>query len=394
MSDPLRVLIVEDSESDTLLLLRELEKNGFDPTHRRVETAPGLTSALADEPWDIVLSDYRMPRFTGLDALKIVREKDLDLPFIIISGTIGEDVAVEAMKAGAHDYLMKGHLVRLGAAIRRELREARMRGDRKQAEEARRAAEERIKQLNLVLEERVRQRTFQLRASNKELESFAYAVSHDLRSPLRNIEGFSKMLEKELSDALDQRGNEFLQIILAEARRMSHLIDDLLRLSMVTRSEMHVESVDLSGMARGIVARLGQGELGRRVDVVIADDLKADGDSGLLRQMLENLLGNAWKFTGSRPGAEVEFGTEEQEGRAVYFVRDNGVGFDMTQAKRLFKPFQRLHTANEFPGSGVGLSTVRRIVGRHGGRVWAESEVDRGATFHFTLFEQGEDKDE
>ena len=258
----------------------------------------------------------------------------------------------------------------------------------------RRQSEQRVRELNQELEQRVLERTRDLEAVIRELESFAYSVSHDLRAPLRAVEGFSQALLEDYPDKLNTRGKDYLQRVSVEAQRMAQLINDLLELSRVTRAEMRVEQVDISAMAQNVMDMLRQSEPEREINVVIAGELSVDGDSRLLRQVMENLLGNAWKFTGSRPGAEVEFGTEEQEGRAVYFVRDNGVGFDMRYADKLFIPFQRLHGMKEFPGTGIGLSTVHRIVTRHGGRVWFESEVDRGSTFYFTLHDVEEVDDE
>jgi len=225
----------------------------------------------------------------------------------------------------------------------------------------------------------------ELTAVNKELEAFAYSVSHDLRAPLRSIDGFSQALMEDYPDKLDEQGKNYLQRVRSATQRMGILIDDLLNLSRVTRSEMRQETVDLSTLAQSIAKELQETQPERQVAFVIAPVLSTSGDSQLLHQLMENLLGNAWKFTGQHPKAKIEFGTSQVDGKETFFVRDNGVGFDITYADKLFGVFQRLHSQEEFPGTGVGLAIVQRIAYRHGGRVWAEGKVEEGATFYFTL---------
>ncbi len=239
------------------------------------------------------------------------------------------------------------------------------------------------------LEQRVAERTAELAAVNRELAAFSYSVSHDLRSPLRSMSGFSEALLEDYADVLDDTGRDYLRRVRQAGRRMAKLIDDLLNLSRLTRSEMSREPVDLSALAQAIAAELQQGEPERKAEFTITPGLDATGDPGLLRVLLENLLGNAWKFTSKVAHARIEFGTAEADGELAYFVRDNGAGFAMTYSDKLFGPFQRLHAESEFPGSGIGLATVQRIVFRHGGRVWAEGEEGRGARFFFTLAARG-----
>ena len=234
------------------------------------------------------------------------------------------------------------------------------------------------------LEQRVQERTAQLVAANKELEAFSYTVSHDLRGPLEIISTIGYILEKDYGKNLDAKGQEFLRDAQAAARRMSELIDQLLTLSRVATAEMRHEQVDLSTLAREVVADLERREPQRQVELVIQDGAVVEGDPTLLRVVIDNLLGNAWKYSSGQPRAHVEFGWLQQDGRRVYFVKDNGAGFDPAAAARLFQPFQRLHSTADFPGTGVGLATVQRIVARNGGHIWAEAAVGQGATFYFT----------
>jgi len=235
----------------------------------------------------------------------------------------------------------------------------------------------------------LRARSAELEASNKELEAFAYSVSHDLRAPLRAIDGFSLALLEDYARILDDRGRDYLARVRAASQRMGALIDDLLKLSRVTRAPMNRQMVDLSRMVEDIADELSREEPNRKVEFVIEKGLTADGDPQLLRSALENLVNNAWKFTGRRADARIEFGARQQDTGTAYFIRDNGAGFDMAYADKLFAPFQRLHSSNEFPGTGVGLAAVQRVIHRHGGTVWAEGALGAGASFFFTLADGG-----
>jgi PAS domain S-box-containing protein len=257
--------------------------------------------------------------------------------------------------------------------------------DRKQAEEV-------IRRLNASLEERVRQRTDQLERSNRELESanreleaFAYSVAHDLRAPLRSIDGYSKLLDEDYGPTLPAEARQYLDNTRRAAQRMGQLIDDLLLLSRVTRAEMHVAPVDISRLAEEVVNDLLRQNPDRCIEITIDEGLTANGDANLLRLALENLLGNAWKFTGKTENPSIHFGQQIRKDGKVFFIKDNGAGFDMKYVHQLFKAFQRLHSIEDFKGSGVGLATVQRVIQRHGGHIWAAATVGQGATFFFTL---------
>ncbi|MBI2875506.1 MAG: MEDS domain-containing protein [Candidatus Tectomicrobia bacterium] len=249
-----------------------------------------------------------------------------------------------------------------------------------ESSERKRAAEE-IQSLN----EELKRYVIELETANRELDAFSYSVSHDLRAPLRSIDGFSLALLEDYADQLDAQGRDYLQRVRASSQRMAQLIDDLLNFSRITRSEMRHERVDLSALVQTIASELQKAQPERQVECVIAPGLVANGDERLLRLALENLLRNAWKFTGKHPWARIEFGVTQQEGQRAYFVRDDGAGFEMAYADKLFGAFQRLHAVAEFPGTGIGLAIVQRIIHRHGGRVWAEGAVEQGAAFYFTL---------
>jgi signal transduction histidine kinase len=249
----------------------------------------------------------------------------------------------------------------------------------------RKRADDELRRLGAELEQRVVERTIELESANKELESFAYSVSHDLRAPLRSMDGFSQVLVERYADKFDERGTRYLNHIRDAAQEMGGLIDALLQLSRVTRGEMQRERVDLTPLTQSIGEQLRKMDPGRDVTLGIANGLVTTGDAQLLRIMLENLIGNAWKFSRQNLNTYIEFGLIRQDRIPIFFVRDNGAGFDMTYENKLFTPFQRLHAASDFEGTGIGLATVQRIVRRHGGRIWAESTVGQGSTFYFTL---------
>ena len=291
---------------------------------------------------------------------------------------IARDVTV---RKRAEEALQKAH-GELERRVEERTRELATANEALRAEVAvRQAAEAQIR----TLSEDLARRLIELEAANRELEAFSYSVSHDLRAPLTVVQGFGEALLEECAPALGGQGTHYAERIQAGCGRMAELIDDLLKLAHVTRAEMSRRTVDLSQMAREIAAELRESQPDRQAEFLIVHGLVAEGDAPLLRILLEHLLGNAWKFTSGHPAARIEFGAAEAEGGRAYRVRDDGVGFDMAYADKLFAPFQRFHAQDEFPGTGIGLATVRRIVHRHGGRVWAEAAPERGATFYFTL---------
>jgi PAS domain S-box-containing protein len=272
-----------------------------------------------------------------------------------------------------------------GVFLRDETGKAyRMLGTMKDISERKRV-EQQIQALNRSLEQRVKDRTAQLEAANKELEAFSYSVSHDLKSPLRALDGFSQIILEDYADRLDDRGMDCLARIRSASQRMGQLIEDMLKLSRITQKEMKFAEVDLSALARKIVDELQAENPERKVDFVVPPTLPVRGDASLLQIALQNLLGNAWKFTALKSEARIELGSMRQDGREVHFVRDNGAGFNMDYAIKLFQAFQRLHRKEEFEGTGIGLAIVKRIVMKHGGEIWARSEIGQGATFYFTL---------
>ena len=246
-------------------------------------------------------------------------------------------------------------------------------------------AEHEIKQLNEELENRVIQRTMQLENANKELEAFSYSVSHDLRAPLRGIDGFANILVKEYHEKLDDQGKDYLQRIRKASQKMGFLIEDMLKLSRINRVEFSLGECNLSEVALSVSKELHEASPERQIDFIIEENMKVHGDQNLLTIVLQNLIGNAIKYTKYQSRTKIEVGSMMREGKTVYFVRDNGVGFDMKYVDKLFGAFQRLHPVEEFEGTGIGLATVQRIIHRHGGAVWAEGEINKGAAFYFSL---------
>ena len=365
------ILLVDD-RPDNLLALETILGDLGQNLVRAVSGAEALRCLLKQD-FAVILLDVQMPGMDGLETAALIRERERSThtPIIFLTAADrNESLVFKGYVAGAVDYLFKPinpDILKAKVKVFVELFLA--------TEQVKRQA----RQLAGLNQE--------LSAANQELDAFIYAVSHDLRAPLRGLSFYSSILLREHADQLDEKAQQRLEDMIKMTENMGQMIKALLDLSRLTRRIPQREPVDLKMIAQVIEKELRQQEPDRQVDLIIANSLDAKGDIRLLRVALTNLLENAWKFTGQRPKARIEFGVTVAPPEKIYFVRDNGAGFDMANSDKLFKAFQRLHTADEFPGTGVGLATVQRIIRRHGGRIWAESEVDKGATFYFTLSE-------
>jgi two-component system NtrC family sensor kinase len=385
---PKKILAIDDSPTYLQELGNALRGEGYDVILGR--SGEEAIELLGVQVVDCILLDLVMPGLGGHETCRRIKAAPMmrDVPLIMLTALEDREAMVAGLGAGADDYIPKSSdfqvlKARVRAQIRRkqfedENRRIRVELLQKEIEagEARAARELAETRARLVEE---------LERKNEELDAFSHSVSHDLRAPLRGIDGFSRALQQDYRDKVDEKGQHYLRRIRAGTQRMDELITDMLTLARVGREELVRGKVDLSELARAVAADLQQREPGRQVLFVIASNLVHDADRNLLRIVFENLLGNAWKFTSGTENARIELSAEDRPQGRTYLVRDNGAGFDMARVEKLFRPFQRLHTTTEFPGTGVGLATVARVIDRHGGRVWGEGAVGQGATISLTL---------
>jgi two-component system sensor histidine kinase/response regulator len=356
------ILLVDDVEANLIALEAQLENMNCELV--RASSGNEALRHLLKREFAVILLDVQMPEMDGYEVARYARENPAtrDVPIIFVTAMLeNEEKTLRGYGSGAVDFLFKPvnpTILRSKVQIFLDLYLGR-----------RRLADE-VEAHKMTL---------------ADLDAFNYSVSHDLRAPLRHLSGFSQLLLEDCGTHLDERGRDYIGRIQAAAQRMSVLIDDLLRLSRVSRAELKVQPVDLSALGDAIVADLRNGDPGRDVVFHAEPGLVVEGDSGLLRIVLENLLRNAWKFSSKKPNCRIELGRRIDHDEAVYFVRDEGVGFDPEYGSKLFQPFQRLHSTTDFEGTGIGLAIVHRIIGHHRGRIWAEATLDRGATFSFTL---------
>ena len=398
--EPIKILLVDDQADNLLSAGAVLECLGQEVV--KAESGREALRHLLDQDFAVIVLDVMMPDMDGFETAALIRERQRSrhTPIIFLTALgRSEEHIRRGYTLGAVDYLSKpfvpeilrtkvGDFVELhrksGLLAHQSKLLERQNSELQEAIHRSRRAEEEIKALNHHLESRIAE----LDDLNREMETFSYTVSHDLLGPLSRIAGFSKALLESHRDRLDDQGRLYLERIDSSTRRMNELVEELLKFSRLTRLEITEQLVDLSEIVRALAVEIGAREPQRRVDFVIPDGLQAWGDATLLRAALLNLLENSWKFTRKHASTRIEFGVAETPHGRAYFLRDDGAGFDMSQSARLFNPFQRLHKDSEFEGTGIGLATVDRIVRRHGGRIWAEGEIERGAAFYFTLHQE------
>jgi len=363
MSEPLHVLEVEDCESGAELLSRLLGAAGYEVHSTRVECDHEMQRALAEREWDVIIADYRVSGFGAPEALDVLRESGRDIPFIVVSGAAGEDLAVETMRRGADDYLLENGLTRLAAAVKREIGSARIRRQQRERERA------------LVRE---------LQRSNADLQAYACTVSHDLQEPLRVVSCYIDLIERRSRTQLNEECRELMSVVSASARRMSDLLKGLLEFSRAGLSDRAMSEIDCRALLQEVVESLAIEIRSTGARISIGSMPVVPGWEGPLQQVFLNLLGNALKYKNLHAPPQIAISAEKRGDEWQFTVEDNGIGFEMIHAERIFGAFQRLDPG-ERQGTGIGLAITRRIVERHGGRIWAQSSPGRGAKFHLTI---------
>jgi signal transduction histidine kinase len=362
----LRALLVEDNPLDAALVVRALHRDGFDVTADVVQDEAAFTRALRAHPPEVVLADYNLPTWTGMEALKVLLREGVDIPMILVSGALGDVTAVECIKQGATDYVLKDGLARLPEVIRRALREKKERSLRHQVEED------------------LARKVDELARSNADLEQFAYVASHDLQEPLRMVTAYTQLLGERYRGQLDENADKFIGYASEGAQRMQVLIQDLLAFSRVGRNGDTSESVDCNAVMQEVLQTLNPAIQESGATVTHGEFPAVWADRTQVAQIFQNLIGNAIKFRGKEPPA-ISAQAEEADQRWRFSVSDNGIGIAAEYAESIFVVFQRLHARSEYPGNGIGLAICKKIVERYGGKIWVESQSGSGSTFKFTL---------
>jgi two-component system sensor histidine kinase/response regulator len=383
---PIEILLVEDNAGDVRLVQEMLSETRAVPFSLAIANSLAATLArLRAGGIDVLLLDLGLPDSNGVNTFTSVHAQTPTLPIIVLTGVCDPSIALTVVQQGAQDFLVKGQVD--GNLIWRTIRYAmeRQRGKRELV-----LSETRVRQLNESLERRVADRTAALAAANRELETFTYSVSHDLRAPLRQIDGFSRILVEHAGPALDPKSQHYLRRIQEGTQHMGRLVDDLLNLAQLGRQDVHTRATPLDTLVNDTVSELRADWGDRKIQWTIGALPMVECDPGLIKIVFTNLLSNAIKYTRPREVAKIAVECTGSNGRCTIVVQDNGVGFNMKYADKLFGVFQRLHRADQFEGSGVGLATVQRIIHKHGGEIWAEAEPDHGATFSFTLAHRGD----
>ena len=363
---PLKVLLVEDSPDDVTFILRELRNGGFEVSSDTVQTMEDFTQKVRTNNYEVILADYNLPNWSGIEALDVLRKEELEIPVIVVSGALGDVTAVECIKRGATDYVLKDSLARLGVSIRRALAEQQLRDETKQAQkELARKAEE-------------------LARSNKDLEQFAYIASHDLQEPLRMVAAYTQLLAERYRGKLDADADKFIGYAVEGAVRMQTLIQDLLSFSRVGHNGSSGKATDCNRVVEAAMLNL-KAAIEESGAVVSHDWLPiVSAEQAQLIQVFQNLIGNAIKFRGKEPMA-IRISALRQEEQWAFSVSDNGIGIAPEYHEVIFAIFQRLHARGEYSGNGVGLAICKKVIEHYGGRIWVESEPGKGSTFYFSL---------